>query len=289
MSDKEISIVLKLAADKLANAGITQPRCEASSLLSYVLGRDRSFLIAHPEYELTEFENDRFFSAVERRSDREPFHLILGEKEFFGLGFSVERGVLIPRSETEILVERALDLLGDIESPRILDLGTGTGCISISILDSVKDAHATAVDISSQALKLAKRNAIRHSVLDRLDLIRSDLFSKVSGKFDLITANPPYIPVDEAASLQPEVIDFDPPEALFSGPDGLDVIRRIVADALLHLRAGGYVLLEIGIGQAESVKQLFAGHEWSNVIVHNDLQDIPRIIEAHARRSSRES
>ncbi len=279
-----ISSALISASDQLRRGGIDQPRREAASLLAFCLKRDAAFLIAHPEYELTVEEAARFEDAVRRRASREPFQLIVGRQEFYGLDFEVESGVLIPRHETELLVERALEILKDTEKPSFFEAGVGTGCISISILHSIETAKAMAVDISQQALDLARRNAERHGVSERLCLLKSDLFAEAHGKFDIIVSNPPYIPLGDAAQLQAEVINFDPPEALFAGVDGLGVIRRIVAEAPQFLMPQGYLLIEIGQGQAASVKGTLGQDEWASVEIFADLQGIPRTLVARAAR-----
>lgn len=276
-----ISSAIRTAAQRLEKAGIAESRREAASLLRFAIDRDAAFLFANPEYELTPDEADRFEDTVKRREGREPYHLIIGVKEFYGLDFEVEAGVLIPRPETEILVERAVDILAGENKPTFLEIGVGTGCIAISILDSVKPATAIAVDISRQALDLATRNAERHGVSERLKLIRSDLFDAVDPKsFDMIVSNPPYVPLGELTKLQREVVDFDPPAALFAGEDGLDVIRLIAAEAPRYLVKGGYLLMEIGHGQSESVKELFETGVWQNAEFLKDLQGIPRTVAA---------
>jgi release factor glutamine methyltransferase len=280
----DINAAITCAAARLDAAGIAQPRREAASLLAFSLGRDHAFLIAHTEYVLTASEERAFEEAVSRRSMREPFQLIVGRQEFYGFDFEVESGVLIPRPETETIVERAIDILSPLANPEFLDLGVGTGCISISILRSTASARATAADISEQSLELAERNARRHKVLDRLRLIESDLFAGIGGFFDLIVSNPPYIPAGEADGLQPEVKNYDPPEALFAGKEGLDIIMKIVAGSPRFLKPGGFLIIEIGQGQAACVKELFSSHEWRAVEIIDDLQGIPRTVVARYRR-----
>ena len=273
-----ISSAIRSAAERLDIAGVPEPRREAASLLRHSLGKDAAFIIAHPEYELSAVESEGFEEAVQRREQREPFQLIVGRQEFYGLDFAVEAGVLIPRPETEILVERAVEILKGLEKPNFFEAGIGTGCISISILKSCGRARATAVDISGQALDLAARNSELHGVSERLELIHSDLFEAVIGRtFDMIVTNPPYVKIGDKESLQKEVADFDPPAALFAGEDGLDIIRRIAAEAPRYLAGGGYLLMEIGHGQSESVKELFETDEWQDIEFLNDLQRIPRM------------
>lgn len=275
-----ISAAIRSAAERLSIAGVPEPRREASLILRYAIGKNTAFIIAHPEYELSSEESAKFETAVRRRQQREPFQLILGSQEFYGLDFQVEAGVLIPRPETEILVERAIEILRRADQPAtFFEIGVGTGCICISILDAVRTATATAVDISMQALAVAGRNSDRLGVSERLELLRSDLFQAVPDRtFDMIVSNPPYVSLREKPKLQREVVDFDPPIALFAGEEGLDVLRRIAAEAPRYLVRGGYLLMEIGHGQSESVKKLFETNKWQNVEFLNDLQGIQRTV-----------
>lgn len=282
MDQIDISAGIATAAERLGQAEIDQPRREAASLLAFILAREASYLIAHPEYRLTASEAATFEAAVRRREAREPFQLIVGRQEFYGLDFEVEAGVLIPRPETELIVEQAIEILSPIDSPSFLEIGVGTGCISVAILHSVGSARAVAVDISDQALALTGRNALRHNVADRLKLINADLFAGLDGPFDLIVSNPPYIPDGDAAGLQPEVRDYEPPEALFAGEDGLQLIRKIVAGGPRFLAGKGFLLMEIGHGQSVSVKNLFRSDDWINVEILPDLQGIPRTVVAQA-------
>lgn len=278
-----IAAAIKMAGERLSNAGIDEHRREASSLLAHVIGRELVFLIAHPEYELTGSEASSFNEAVGRRASREPFQYIVGHKEFYGLDFEVSSGVLIPRPETEILVEDAISIISGSVDPTFFEIGVGSGCISVSILHQAKGAHADGVDISGDALTVAAKNAIRQGVADRLTLRRADVYENLTGSFDLIVSNPPYIPNDDLASLQAEVGQFEPHAALFGGDDGLDVVRRIVRGAPEFLKPRGYLLIEIGFGQAESVKSMFDPTIWEGVEFLHDMQRIPRIAKARSR------
>jgi release factor glutamine methyltransferase len=282
----DISSAIKSAAERLFSAGIPEARREAASLLRLSIGRDTTFLIAHPDYELTDDELEKFESAVSRRAGREPFQLIAGRQEFYGLDFEVEAGVLIPRPETEILVEKAIEIATGLENPQILEIGVGTGCIAVSILHAVPHAEATGLDISNNALKLAARNAELQGVLARLLLLNSDLFEGVADTFDMIVSNPPYVPLADAPTLQPEVIRFDPAEALFAGEDGLDVVRQIIAEAPRFLSTDGFLLMEFGYGQEQSVKELLAAGNWSEIQIIDDLQGIPRTVVARSPRKN---
>ncbi len=272
---------LAAAADRLASSGIPEPRREASSLIANAIDRDRVFLIAHPEYVLTEREAAAVDEFITRRSAREPFQYIVGRQEFYALDFLVNSSVLVPRPETELLVQRAIDDLRMIDEPRFCEIGVGSGCISISVLKNVPTATAIAADISDAALAIAEANARRHNVLDRLELIRSDLFDDLPlGPYHAILSNPPYIPADEIAGLQPEVRDFEPTTALTDGSSGIEVVRKIIHGAPNCLLEGGLLILEIGAGQFESVDRIFDRNVWRSVDVLLDLQQIPRTVIA---------
>ena len=273
-----ISNVLNLGAKLLSKSGVAEPRREASSLLTFVLKKEAVFLIAHPEYELEDDESDRFDETVRRRAMREPFQYIVGHQEFYGLEFEVEPGVLIPRPETEILVEEAIAILSKHKGSRFYEIGVGSGCISVSILHVAKSVNAVGVDISRAALNVTARNAEKHRVADRLTLKKTDVFEEPNGLFDLIVSNPPYIPDGDRESMQAEVVRFEPHTALFGGTDGLSFIRRIVNGAPQYLKPEGFLLIEIGFGQAAKVKDLFDSARWEDVEFLADMQDIPRIV-----------
>ena len=278
-----IGAAIKMADVRLRTAGIDEPRREASSLLAFAIRKEPVFLIAHPEYELTDTEAAAFEQVIARRAGREPFHYIVGKKEFFGLDLEVARGVLIPRPETEILVEDAISILSEMNEPAFFEVGVGSGCIAVSILHHVRNGRAVGVDISDEALAIAARNANRHGVADRLMLRKTDVYEGLAETFDLIVSNPPYIPDADLARLQAEVGRFEPHAALFGGDDGLDVVRRIVDGAPEFLRNGGYLLIEIGFGQAVSVKDMFDMEHWESVEFVPDMQNIPRIAKARRR------
>ncbi|MEJ7623559.1 MAG: peptide chain release factor N(5)-glutamine methyltransferase [Pyrinomonadaceae bacterium] len=280
----DIATALAKAAADLAAVKIAEPRKEAASLLAFSLDQSSVFLYAHPEYVLTRDEAAKFAGYVSRRANREPFQYITGKQEFFGLEFAVRPGILIPRPETEILVETAIHFLKPLALPRFCELGVGSGCISISILNAVKDAAALGVDISPAALVLTEENAAAHGAASSLQLVECDLFEKVTGRFDMIVSNPPYISEADRKDLQPEVKDFEPPGALFAGGDGLDIIRRIIADSPPFLLPNSYLLIEIGFGQAADVKDLFGDSVWQSVALLPDLQGIPRIVVAQLSR-----
>ena len=276
-----IDAALKDAADALDAADVADARPQAASLLAFALNRDRTFLFAHSGQELTSDELAAFTSLIRRRSSREPYQYIVGRQEFYGLDFQVTPDVLIPRPETEILVEAAIKHLSKIDKPRFCEIGVGSGCISVAILHAHPTATAAAGDISEAALTIARRNAKLNGVADRLTLIESDVFANVPDEeFDAIVSNPPYVSRLDLDSLQAEVRDFEPVTSLSDGGDGLSIIRRIVDGAPSRLKKGGCLLMEIGFDQSSRVEAMFDRAVWSSVELLPDLQGIPRIVTA---------
>ncbi len=274
-----VTETLRLAADAIDKSGIPESRREAGGLLAFALGRDRTFLVAHPEHELSDDEARRFAAILIRRVGREPYHYIVGSREFYGLEFEVGPGVLIPRPETELLVEKAIEILGRLESAHFIEIGVGSGCISVSVLKNLPSATAIGVDISDITIESARRNSEKHGVAPRLELGLSDLYDGLSDeRFDAILSNPPYVPADDIAGLQPEVRDFEPHAALTDGTDGLGIIRRIVSGAPERLSAGGILMIEFGFGQSASVLHMFDHDLWKSVEIMDDYQGIPRTV-----------
>jgi release factor glutamine methyltransferase len=271
---------LAQGANKLS--GITAlPRRDAELLLLHLIGRDRAFLLTHPDTPLTAEQAAQYQSWLERRAAHEPIQYILGEQEFFGLTFAVTRDVLIPRPETEHLVEALLARVSHDQLLRIADIGTGSGAIAVTLAHALPQAQVTALDISAAALAVAKGNAETHHVADRMRFLPSDLLSAVAGEwFDAIVSNPPYVAEGDRASLEAQVRDFEPASALFAGPSGLDVYERLIPQAQAALKPGGWLLMEIGQGQRDALMQLLSG--WNDVSFVDDLQGIPRV--ACARR-----
>ena len=281
MSHVSIAEALLEATQILRRAGVPELRREAASLLAHALGRDRTFLITHAEEEVSAEALTLFRSLVERRSRGEPLQYITGHTEFFKLDFEVTPDVLIPRPETELLVETALDLLEGMDAPLLCDVGTGSGCIIISILHERYEAQGVGLDISGAALEVARRNARQYGVEGRLSLILSDCFEafdETETCFDMIVSNPPYVAEDALEGLQREVRDFEPRAALTPGGDGLRVIRRLLQDAPARLQRGGHLLMEIGFDQHEAVGGLIDPQAWELLGIHPDLQGIPRTV-----------
>lgn len=283
MNLMDVSAALASAAEVLRQTGVAEARREASSLLCFVLEKEPAFLIAHPEYQLTEEESASYTQVLRRRARREPFQYITGRQEFYRLDFEVNPAVLIPRPETEILVAEAVRILSACSEGSFLELGVGSGCISVSILHETERTAAVGVDISGEALTVAARNAKKHDVSSRLTLVEGDLFGGVSGVFDLIVSNPPYVSEGELDRLQAEVSLFEPRAALAGGDDGLAIVRRIIDGAPVFLKPQGALLMEIGFEQAESVRELFDRRIWESSDFLPDLQRIPRIVKAISR------
>jgi release factor glutamine methyltransferase len=255
---------------------VVEARREAGSLLGHVLGRDRSFVITHANDLLGDQPYLTFRNLINRRAGGEPLQYLTGHQEFFKLDFEVSPDVLIPRPETELIVEMALEFCRNDPAPSIADIGTGSGCIAISVLYELPEARAIATDVSPAALRLAQRNAQRHGVDARLRLVTSDCFSALTDlKFSLILSNPPYVSGDELRQV-PREVRFEPREALEAGSDGLGVITRLLVEAPRRLDPGGHLIFEIGFGQSDAVEQLIDSRVWKLLEIRRDLQGIPR-------------
>ncbi len=256
-------------------------RQDAELLLLHTLSLPRTTIYAYPGRLLNAREEIVFAAAIARRLGREPIQYITGVQEFFGLPLAVTPAVLIPRPETEVLVEAALDRLPQVGKLRIADVGTGSGAIAIAIASRLPQAEVTAIDISPPALALARRNAETHHVTARVHFLEGDLLSTLPAgaePFDAILANPPYIPESDRASLHPQVRDFEPATALFAGTHGLSIYERLIPQARQHLARAGLLAMEIGAGQQPAVTALL--RDWHAVQCLPDLQGIPRVILA---------
>jgi release factor glutamine methyltransferase len=267
--------VLRGTERYLADRGVENPRLNAEHLLAHALGLKRMELYLQFDRPLGEAERAPLREMVKRRGAREPLQHVLGTAEFHGRTFACDKRGLVPRPETEQLVEIALEITKAKTSPKILDTGTGSGVIAITLALETPSAEVHAVDISPDALALAAENAARHELAARISFHQADLLPPGDTKFDLIAANLPYIPAGEIAALSAEVRQ-DPALALDGGTDGLDLIRRLVADAPDRLAPGGALLLEIGIGQADAVNTHLATRKFRDISVRSDYQQIPR-------------
>lgn len=274
-----IAEALRWAAEELAQNGVADARREAGALLSHVIGKDRTFLISHAEDLISENEEQLFKEVLKRRAVGEPAQYITGTQDFFGRAFRVTPAVLIPRPETELLVEAALELMP--ANARICDVGTGSGCIAITLVCEKEDTHAVAIDVSAAALEVARANASDLSVRHKIQFVASDCFTALNpetDRFDLIVSNPPYVSAGLLSGLQREVRDHEPLVALTPGDDGLSVIRRLLDESPSFLRENGHLIMEIGFDQGEAVQQLIEEKIWALKEIRPDLQCIPRIV-----------
>ncbi len=265
----------------LADAGIRPDEAAlgAEVLARHVLGWDRAVLLAHVQDPVPADFEARFAPLLARRAAREPVAYIIGHKEFWGLDLEVTTDVLIPRPETEVLVEEAIALArAHANCRRIIDVGTGSGCIAIALALEVLGAEIVATDSSAAALAVARRNALRHKVDGRITFMQTDLVADVDEPAELIVSNPPYVPDSDAEGLQPEVAIYEPAVALFGGDgDGLDVIRRLFQAASRHVADEGYLVIEFGFAQDEQVQEAAIQNGWRVAHIRSDLQGIPRV------------
>ena len=263
-------------------------RRDAEALLLLALRREepgatRAWLIAHEDERVAPETVSVLRALVERRLAGEPMQYIAGEAEFYGLPFIVTRDVLIPRPETEHLVEKAIALAGGFERPRIVDVGAGSGAIAVALACNLVRAEVTATEISQGALAVARENALRNEVHDRIRFVNGDLLAPIADEqFEIVVSNSPYVPERDRASLPIEVRGFEPAQALFAGEDGLMVYRKLIPVAFGSLAPGGFIALEIGYGQSEAIRTLLAESGFADVEFTDDLQGIPRV--ATARR-----
>jgi release factor glutamine methyltransferase len=287
---------LAQAATQLHNEGVESPRLDAELLLAHVLGTNRAAILARPDQRLTPKELTRYRDLVARRAGREPLAYITGHREFFGLDFVIDRRVLIPRPETELLVEHAVRIARQLAQRMasqpamplpIADVGAGSGAIAVTLAVNLPQATIYALDDSAEALAIVAENAGRHGVADRVHGLQGDLLTPLlasrakpqPGPVDLMTANLPYVSTSEWAELAPEIRDHEPRAALDGGPDGLDLIRRLLATAGPHLRHGGTILIEIGASQGAAVTALARKHfPQARVQLVQDYAGLDRLI-----------
>ena len=272
--------VITLGERDLKQAGIVDAKIDAWLLMEACFKIDRSFYYMHMNEEVTDDLIKEYELSVKKRAEHIPLQYITGETEFMGLNFKVNSSVLIPRQDTEVLVEEALKVVKP--GMDVLDMCTGSGCIIISILYNVSDAKGYAADISKQAINIAKENAKIHEVPVLFE--RSDLFENISGTYDVIVSNPPYIPTDVIPELMPEVKEFEPVEALDGKEDGLFFYRKIVKEAKNYLQPGGWLLFEIGYLQGSAVTSLLEECGYQNITVKKDLAGLDRIVLASLKK-----
>lgn len=271
------------AKERLDEKGIDEPLAHAELIAAFVLNKSRTYIRAYRQNVIYEKEENLFNKIVEEKLSGKPLAHIIGEAEFMGRLFSVGPTVLIPRPETEELVEETVKNITGAQPSRILDLCSGSGCIAISLAFMFPAAEVTGADISPQALEVARKNAANMNLGNRVKFIQSDLFDNIGGEFDFIISNPPYIPTEIIETLSPEVRK-EPRLALDGGPDGLDIVRKIIANACAHLKTGGLLALEIGCAQSEKVLKFFKGEEWDTPFAAKDFAGIERFIFARKKR-----
>ena len=294
----DIRSALKHGIARLRGADVPSETLAAELLLLHTVKRDRSWLYAHPEAQLTENEVEIFQSLLDRRASGVPTQHLTGKQEFWGLEFEVNPDVLIPHPETEHVVEVALDRLAvrelragrpqksDGQGWTIADIGTGSGCIAIALAKELPRANFYALDISSAALETARRNATRHGVSDRVRFIDSNLLDAVRNSllsFDLIVSNPPYVGRRESESLPREVREHEPEIALYGGNEGYELYASLVSQSADYLKPGGSIVLELGHNSLPAVRPLFDSPNWTSVGVTNDLAGIPRVLAAERK------
>jgi release factor glutamine methyltransferase len=299
----DVRTALKTGIAHLRDADVPSFTLSAELLLLHAIGHDRTWLYAHPEEIIPDADAQRFFALIARRAAGEPTQHLTGKQEFWGLELEVTPDVLIPRPETEHVIEVALDRLAlrEIRAGRppknagaglqIADIGTGSGCIAIALAKELPGAALYATDISRAALEVARRNAARHAVADRIRFIQCNLMADIPlvgaiesarqlPSLDLIVSNPPYIGRRETPTLPREVRDHEPAVALFGGEEGYELYGDLIAQAAVHLKPGGILVLELGHDSLSAVQPLLDSADWTNVGVTNDLAGIPRVIAA---------
>jgi release factor glutamine methyltransferase len=292
----DLRTALKLGIANLRNANVDAYTLAAEMLLLHAIGRDRAWLYSHHDEPLTQEQAHNYFSWIDRRCTGEPTQHLTGKQEFWGLDFEVTPDVLIPRPETEHLIEVALDRLALREvrtgrpqkntglGLRIADVGTGSGCIAVALSTELPEAEIYATDISSAALAVAKRNADRHSVSTRIHFVECNLLDDpsraLSQPFDLIVSNPPYVARREAHTLTREVREHEPATALFGGEEGYELYPELITQAAHHLKPGSILVLELGYNTLPAVQPLLGAPTWTNVGIIDDLAGIPRVVAA---------
>lgn len=280
-------LVQEGAARLAAGPHAERARRDAETLLLHLFpGKNRAWLLSHTDQSLSDQQARHYAAFLKRRAMGEPVQYITGEQEFYGLPFRVAPDVLIPRPETEHLVERVLALAGEFERPRIVDVGTGSGAIAVALAHHLPQAQITALDISRPALEIARENAERNGFAGRIRFALSDLLASAADeRFEIVVSNPPYVPIDDHNSLAIEVREHEPALALFAGADGLDVYRRLIPDAFSVIEAGGFLVLEIGYGQSGAIAELMTMSGFGQIEFVPDLQGIRRVACGQRRQT----
>ncbi len=273
-----IADTLKLASHQLRSADVPNDLLDAQTLLAHALDKDRTYLIINFNEALADDLLTTYQSLINRRAAGEPLQYIVGQQEFYGLEFEVTPAVLIPRPETELIIEETLRLAASLAEPVIIDVGTGSGCIAVTLARELETARVIATDISAAALQVARRNADKHELLERVEFIETDLLNGVLVKADFIVSNPPYIAPHEIPTLQREVRDWEPHHALTDFGDGLQFYRRLLDEAPAYLKPKGYLIFEMGYQQAETIKAFVDRTVWSEAKALRDWQGIERTL-----------
>ena len=282
----KIHEAIELAEEALDESGVPGSRLDAERLLAFELGRDRSYLLAHFQESVPESSAEQFFARIAERRRGKPLQYLLGSQEFRGLEFEVTPAVLIPRPETELLVEAAVERFSE-GNPVLADVGTGSGCIAVATAKALPGASLIATDLSEDALSVARRNASRHNVSEQIQFLPGDLLLPLSPlgmdeKLDCVLSNPPYVAERDLPALQREVRDWEPRMALVAGFTGLEVYRRLLPQALRFLKPGGTLILEIGYNMQPEIAELFDA-AWKLEGIRDDFSGIPRIVVAQKR------
>ncbi|HZR30050.1 MAG TPA: peptide chain release factor N(5)-glutamine methyltransferase [Terriglobales bacterium] len=274
-----LKAAINFAIDHLTASSVGSPRLNAETLMMFTLGCDRAYLYAHPERELNADEERRFRGYIAERATGKPAQYITGHQEFWGLDLLVSPAVLIPRPETEHVIETVLELAAGQQNFKIVDVGTGSGCIAIALASEFASAEIHATDISAEALEIARANAARLGFTEQIHFHHADLLQRLPAEqFDFVVSNPPYVSEAEPEKTQREVREFEPKVAVFGGPTGMEIYQRLIPQAHEALRDGGWLITEIGYSIEEPVRRLLQA--WSEVRTVNDLQGIPRVIAA---------
>jgi release factor glutamine methyltransferase len=286
----QLKQALSSAIDRLEAADVGSPRMNAEVLLMFVLGVNRAYLYAHPERDLIAEDEARYDEVLARRATGMPSQYITGHQEFWGLDFVVSPAVLIPRPETEHLVETVLELARGIVRPKLVDVGTGSGCVALALAHELRDANVYAVDVSVDALEIARANAARLQLDGRVRFMQSNVLEALADvcDFDFVVSNPPYVGFGEADKVQKSVRDFEPRVAVFAGEQGLDVIGLLIEQAHRALKPGGWLAMEIGYSMRDAVVNLLSPTMWEDVRVVPDLQGIPRVVAARSAKQRRD-
>ncbi|MFI5117435.1 MAG: peptide chain release factor N(5)-glutamine methyltransferase [Terriglobales bacterium] len=296
----QLKQALASAVERLDASDVGSPRMNAEVLLMFVLGADRAYLYAHPERELTPEEEARYEEVLAQRATGMPSQYITGHQEFWGLDFVVSPAVLIPRPETEHLVEAVLELARGVLRPKLVDVGTGSGCIALALAHELPDAEVYAVDLSPEALGMARANAARLQLDKRVRFLQCNVLDPVLDNnvtvipsrgacfsefrdFDFVVSNPPYVAFGEADKVQKSVQEFEPTMAVFAGLHGTDVISPLIEQGYLALKPGGWLALEIGYSMRDEVVNLLSPTMWDDIRIVPDLQGIPRVVAARKR------